>query len=129
MPNIISVAGAYVGNGHPCHVMVLDCILADIKKDDQGNPVLTNGKRKLRSNNYLSENYSFKFKNTYRDEKEIILKAGKIIYLRIHSHFSIHFYTFSIQITSTRQLYFTTSTLTLFLQSIDLIPPKKEYCT
>ena len=68
----ISVATAQVGNGHACHAMVLDCILADIKKDDQGNPVLDlNGDPEL-------ENYSFKFKNTYRNEKEIVMEAGKL---------------------------------------------------
>ena len=74
MTNFISVAGAYVGNGHPCHIMVLDCILADIQKDDQGNTVFdSNG-------DPILKNYSFKFKNTYRDDKEIELKAGKIEY-------------------------------------------------
>ena len=68
----ISVATAKVGNGHACHAMVLDCILADIEKDDQGNTVFdSNGDKKLK-------NYSFKFKNTYRNEKEIEIKAGKI---------------------------------------------------
>ena len=52
--------------------MVLDCVLADIETDYQGNPVLdSNGDPEL-------ENYSFKFKNTYRNEKEIDLEAGKL---------------------------------------------------
>merc|ERR1712062_192250 len=44
------VAIAQVGNGHACHAMVLDCILADIEKDDQGNTVLdSNGDPKLKN--------------------------------------------------------------------------------
>lgn len=72
MTYVISVATALVGNGHACHAMVLDCVLADIQTDNQGFPVLdSNGDPEM-------ENYSFKFKNTYRNEKEIELEAGKI---------------------------------------------------
>ena len=72
MTNLISVATAQVGNDHACHAMVLDCVLADMETDYQGNPVLdSNGDPKL-------ENYLFKFKNTYRNEKEIDLEAGKL---------------------------------------------------
>ena len=52
--------------------MVLDCVLVDIEEDYEGNPVLdSNGDPEM-------ENYSFKFKNTDRNEKEIDLEAGKI---------------------------------------------------
>ena len=69
---VILVATAQVRNGHACHAMVLDCILADIQKDDQGNNVFdSNGDPEL-------GNYSFKFKNTYRNNKEIVMEAGEI---------------------------------------------------
>ena len=72
MTNLILVATAELGNGHAYHAMVLDCVLADMVTDYQGNPVLdSNGDPEL-------ENYSFKFKNTYRNNKEIEMKAGKI---------------------------------------------------
>ena len=70
MTNLILVATAEVGNSHACHAMVLDCVLADMVTDYQGNPVLdSNGDQEL-------DNYSFKFKNTYRNNKEIVMKAG-----------------------------------------------------
>merc|ERR1712130_955234 len=66
------VGTAQVGNGHACHAMVLDCVLADLQSDNQGKPVLdSNGDPELK-------NYSFKFKNTYRNGKEIELKADHI---------------------------------------------------
>ena len=53
------------------HAVVLDCILADIQKDDLGNQVLnSNGDPEM-------ENFSFKFKNTYRNNKEIESKEVK----------------------------------------------------
>ena len=72
MTNLISVATAQVGNGHACHAMVLDCILVDIQKDNQGNILLDSNR------DPKFENESFKFKNTYKNNKVIDLKAGKI---------------------------------------------------
>ena len=43
--------------------MVLECVLADIKRDSNGIPEM--------------ENFSFKFKNTYKNNKIIIIDAGK----------------------------------------------------
>ena len=52
--------------------MVLECVLVDIVKDANGNPILdANGDLEL-------ENYQFKFKNTYKNNKEIIINAGKL---------------------------------------------------
>ena len=103
MINVISVATAQVGNGHACHAMVLDCVLADIQKDHQGNTVFdSNGDPEL-------ENFSFKFKNTYKNNKEIVMEAGKI--KSIYKLTSL-----SIQTTRTLRLYFIILTLTLFLQ-------------
>ena len=71
-----SVATALAGSSHSAHAMVLDCVLADIKKD-------TNGQLMMDQNgDYLLENHIFKFKNTYRNEKEIEIRAGKY-YFRI----------------------------------------------
>ena len=65
------VATAEVGNGHAVHAMVLDCILADIKRDPNGQPILnSNGRPEM-------ENFSFKFKNTDRNDKQVIIDAGK----------------------------------------------------
>ena len=93
MTNFISVATAQMNDSssdssldsdEPAnHAMVLDCILADIQKNDQGNAILdSNGDPEL-------EKFSFKFKNTYRNNKEIVLEAGKIEYT---SKFPLIFY-------------------------------------
>ena len=51
-----SVATASVGSSHCAHAMVLDCVLADIKKDINGQPMTdSNG-------NTILENHVFKFK-------------------------------------------------------------------
>ena len=51
--------------------MVLECVLADTIKDGTGNPILSpNGIPQM-------ENYQFKFKNTYRNDKEVIIDAGE----------------------------------------------------
>ena len=105
MTKLISVATAQVGNGHATHAMVLDCILADIETDYQGNPVLdSNGHPEL-------ENYSFKFKNTDRNEKEIDLEAGKL-YLK----FALSFISFLDDEDSPTVFYYI---------NIDFVPPKK----
>ena len=107
MTNVNSVATAQVGNGHASHAMVLDCILADIEKDDQGNTVFdSNGDAKLK-------NYSFKFKNTYRNNKEIILEAGKIEYTR-----EFTFILYSDDAHSPTIFYYI---------NIDFVPSKKRY--
>ena len=55
--------------------MVLDCVLADINKDTNGQPMTdSNG-------DYLLENHIFKFKNTYKNNKSIEIRAGCIFYL------------------------------------------------
>ena len=65
-----SVATASVGSSHSAHAMVLECVLADIKKDTNGQPMTdTHG-------HYLLENHVFKFKNTYRNNKSIKIRAG-----------------------------------------------------
>ena len=51
--------------------MVLDCVLADIVKDGNGKPILNSN-----GDPYM-ENYQFKFKNTYRNDKEVIIDAGE----------------------------------------------------
>ena len=52
--------------------MVLECVLADIKKNQNGQLILnSNGNPEM-------ENYQFKFKNTDRQNKQIIIDAGKI---------------------------------------------------
>ena len=52
--------------------MVLECVLADIKRDPNGQPILnSNGIPEM-------ENFSFKFKNTDRNNKEVIIDAGKL---------------------------------------------------
>ena len=73
-----SVATALVGSAHDAHAMVLDCVLADIKKDISGQPMTdSNG-------NYLLENYVFKFKNTYKNNKAIEIRAGFFLYLETY---------------------------------------------
>ena len=106
MTNLISVATAQVGNGHASHAMVLDCVLVDIETDYKGNPVFdSNGDPEL-------ENYSFKFKNTDRNEKEIDMEAGKL-YLK----FALTFTFFSDDEDSPTVFYYI---------NIDFIPPKKK---
>ena len=68
----ILVATAEVGNSHAVHAMVLEFVLADIKRDLNGQPILNSG------GNPELENYSFKFKNTDRNDKNVIIDAGKI---------------------------------------------------
>ena len=49
-------------NGHTVHAMVLDCILADIKKGRSGQEILNSkGDRE-------TENFKFKFKNPDRQK-------------------------------------------------------------
>ena len=52
--------------------MVLECVLADIKRFPNGQPILnSNGIPEI-------ENFSFKFKNTYKNNKQVIIDAGKL---------------------------------------------------
>lgn len=53
---IILVATAEIGNAHAIHTMVLDCVLLD----------------------FQTGKYSFKFKNTDRNMKAVIIDAGKL---------------------------------------------------
>ena len=50
--------------------MELDCIVADIKKDTNGQP-MTNS-----NGDYILENHIFKFKNTYSNNKAVKSRAG-----------------------------------------------------
>ena len=85
--------------------MVLDCVLADMVTDYQGNPVLdSNGDPEL-------DNYSFKFKNTDKNKKEIDLEAGKL-YLK----FELTCRLFSNDEDSPTVFYYI---------NIDFVPPKK----
>ena len=85
--------------------MVLDCVFVDIETDDQGNPVLdSNGDPEM-------ENYSFKFKNTDRNEKEIELEAGKIKLV--------------YELTLSLCLDDEDSPTVFYYINIDFIPPKK----
>lgn len=69
------ISAALVGSSHSAHAMVLDCILADIKKDSNGRPMTgSNG-------DYELENYIFTFKNTYRENKAVKIRAGCFFYL------------------------------------------------
>ena len=53
--------------------MALECVFADVKVDVSGNPILDlNGEKQF-------ENYIFKFKNTYKNNKQIELRAGTAI--------------------------------------------------
>ena len=65
-----SVATALAGSSHDTHAMVLDCILADIKKDSNGKAMTD------QNGDYLLENHIFKFKNTYRNYKAVEIRAG-----------------------------------------------------
>ena len=50
--------------------MVLDCVLADIKKDVNGKPMTDS------SGDYKLENHIFKFKNSYKNNKAVEIRAG-----------------------------------------------------
>ena len=68
-----SVASARVGSSHSDHAMVLECIYADVVLDASGSPILdSNGERQF-------QNYSFKFKNTDKNNKEVEIRAGTLI--------------------------------------------------
>ena len=68
------LVAALACSSHDTYAMVLDCVLADIKKDINGKPITdSNGDYKL-------ENYIFKFKNSYKNNKAVEIGAGSFFY-------------------------------------------------
>ena len=69
---IIPVGQVQFDSDYSDKAMALECIYADIKKDNNGQSILdSNG-------DYILENYMFKFKNTFKDNKEIQIRPSTV---------------------------------------------------
>ena len=49
-----------MGSGHSSHAMILDCVIVDVQKDQDGDDF---------------SNIAFKFKNTYSNDKQVEIDA------------------------------------------------------